>query len=477
MEYSADTHPLALSSLQSLRKGHLREALELARRGTTLESPTAATLNTLGSVLSACSDHANALQLFRRAVALEPRSPQLLLNLSMEMRFCGLLEEAEHYADLAILRDPSNSEALLHRSGLRRQTHEHNNIRSLEERLAMCRAEHWRHQVQLRYALAKEWEDLGNYAESFQHLRVGASVRRAHSRYDVNTDIAIMEEIKSTYAAVDPKSTRDGHPSAEPIFVVGLPRTGTTLVERILGTHDEVTPAGELSDFGVELTLLVQELTNGDPLDRLAFVRRSREIDFSALGRRYVEATRYVTGATRFFVDKLPVNFLYIGLIRRALPNARIVHVRRNPLDTAYSIYKALFRHAYPFSYDLTDLGNYYVSYRRLMDHWHAVHHGAILDVDYEDIVFDQEGASRRLVEFCGLEWHESIRDFHSNRHACTTASAVQVRERLHERSVGRWRFVAAGLEPFRTVLEREGIAIGNPLSRGSACNMGHLCA
>ena len=185
----------------------------------------------------------------------------------------------------------------------------------------------------------------------------------------------------------------------------------------------------------------------------------STRVDFRALGRRYLERVRPYRDSRPVFIDKLPFNYLYAGLIHLALPHAKIVSVRRNPLDTCYAVYKQLFKDAYPFSYYLAELGRYYVAYDRLMRHWETVMPGVVLTVNYEDVVADVRGQAQRLLRHCGLGWDELCVRFHENTRASTTASALQVRQPLYDTSIGRWRRYAEQLEPLRLQLEAEGIA------------------
>jgi hypothetical protein len=189
----------------------------------------------------------------------------------------------------------------------------------------------------------------------------------------------------------------------------------------------------------------------------------SAQFDFAALGRDYLARCRPATGDTPRFIDKMPVNYLYCGLIRRALPNARIVHVARTPLAACYAMYKVLFLDAYPFSYDLDELAQYYIAYRRLMDHWHRTMPGIIHELPYERLVADQPGETRRLLEFCGLEWQDACLDFHLNPAASTTESAHQVRRQIYDSAANEWRNYATQLSGLRARLEAAGIAVESP--------------
>jgi hypothetical protein len=277
-------------------------------------------------------------------------------------------------------------------------------------------------------------------------------------RYDVATDLAILAKIREVYAASLFDGRIEGFDCADPIFIIGMPRTGTTLVERLLGSHSQVCAAGELNEFALELVRLARQLPGPTPTSRLDFVAATAGLDFRALGEGYVRRTRAMRDDRPFFIDKLPFNFLYAGLIHLALPRAKIISLRRHPLDTCYAVYKQLFKDAYPFSYDLDELGRYYIAYDELMRHWHSVMPGVIHTVAYEALVADLEGETRRLLDHCGLAWEEACLHFHRNSRASTTASAVQVRQPIYDTSIGKWRHYARQLEPLRASLERAGI-------------------
>jgi hypothetical protein len=251
-----------------------------------------------------------------------------------------------------------------------------------------------------------------------------------------------------------------GFASGEPIFVVGLPRSGTTLVERILSSHSQVLSAGELPNLGICLKRAAATPSNRvlDP----ETIERGVDCDLAAVGRHYVESTRPTTGSKPRFVDKMPLNFFYIGFLRLALPNAKIVCLRREPLDSCLSLYRQLFAVTfsyYNFAYDLADIGRYYALFDRLMGHWEQVLPGHVLQVQYEGLVRDQEHETRRLLEFCGLPWEPACLDFQANAAPVATASSVQVRAPLYKTSIGRWRRYAAHLGPVIEQLRAAGIA------------------
>jgi tetratricopeptide (TPR) repeat protein len=410
----------------------------------------------LGTLLYRVGNHAGALEHYSAAIDLDHGSGELYFNRAAVRRYLGDAAGAEQDFDAAIALRPDEYEAYNGRAQLRRQTAARNHVAELRDTISRTRTPAGL--VQLHYALAKELEDLEQYAAAFASLRQGAALKRSLMRYDVATDLGIIDRIREVYAAERFDGQYAGFDDAGAIFVIGMPRTGTTLVERILGSHPDVCAAGELNEFGLELTRQVATQAAGHPQSRLEFVDATTRLDFKVLGQRYLERVRPLRDDRPVFIDKLPFNYLYAGLIHLALPRAKIVSVRRNPLDTCFSVYKQLFKDAYPFSYDLTELGRYFIAYDRLMRHWDAVMPGVVLTVQYEDVVADVRGQAQRLLQHCSLSWDERCVRFHENTSASTTASALQVRQPLYDTSIGRWRHYAVQLEPLRLQLTAAGI-------------------
>jgi tetratricopeptide (TPR) repeat protein len=418
----------------------------------------------LGSLHLQFGQYERALMHCSRAAELDRGNPEFRYNEAALQRYFGDVEAAEAGFDAVIALDGTFYEAYNARAQLRTQCRDRNHVAQLEG--AIARTSEPAGLVQLHFALAKEREDLGDFDAAFASLEQGASIKRRHMRYSVETDLAIIDRIRAVYGP----AMFDGHiagcPDSGPIFILGMPRTGTTLVERILDSHSAVRSAGELNHFALELTRLVKEMPrSAHPVrsaagnqSRLDFVESTTRLSFERLGAAYLGSTRALAAGHDFLVDKLPFNFLYAGLIHLALPNARIVNLQRHPLDTCYAVYKQLFRDAYPFSYDLEELARYYVAYDRLMRHWNEVMPGVIHTLHYEALVADIEGETRRLLAFCGLPWEEGCVSFHENTRAATTASATQVRQPLYDSSVGKWRKVAAHMEPVRVILQHAGI-------------------
>ena len=438
-----------------LALGRLPEACAAADAARRRAPRDAVMFDAIGNLLSQGGDQTRALEAFDQAVALAPANAHFLFNRATVQRFLGRLGEAERDYDRVIGLRPQDYEAYKNRSELRTQRAAANHVAELERLLAQGIAD-WRGRVQIRYALAKEYEDLGDYDISFEHLRQGAGTRRQHLRYEVATDVATVGWIVEMFPAALLVQAGAGRGDA-PIFIVGLPRSGTTLVDRILGSHSAVHSAGELDHFARCIVEGVRR-SHGAPLPRRELVARSARLDFGALGAEYLRRTRDATGVQSRFTDKMPLNYLYCGLIHLALPEAKIVHVTRHPMAACHAMYKTLFKDAYPFSYDLEEIGAYYASYRCLMQHWQASMPGVIHELRYEALVADQVGETRKLLEYCGLEWEEACVDFHRNASPTTTASAVQVRQPLYRSSVSQWRQYEKQLEPLAKRLQACGI-------------------
>jgi tetratricopeptide (TPR) repeat protein len=451
-------HPPALllkaQCLASL--GRLTEAVACAAIAQEHAPPEGAFWDALGAVLSRAGQHQQALAACEEAVRRAPGGARPLFNRAAARRVLGDLAGAEEDYDRVIAMSPTEFEAYRHRSDLRTQTLERNHVIELQAALDQ-HSPSWRGEVQLRYALAKEHEDLGEHEKSFEHLQKGSRLRRKHMRYDVMTDVATVNWIRDAFPDPPPAPS----PSASrntPIFIVGLPLSGASLVDRILGSHPQVAATGELDCFARALVEAVRGGSPGRQLSRREMVARSAQVDFAALGRDYIQRALAAGAAQGCFIDKMPLNYLYCGLIRRSLPGARIVHVSRMPLAACYSIHKTLFEDGYPFSYDLADLGQYYVAYRRLMAHWQRTLPGAIHELSYESLISDQLGETRRLLQHCGLEWDDACVELHLDPVAVTTASASPLHNPPHLSP--QWRHHETHLAGLRAQLMAAGIEV-----------------
>ena len=371
----------------------------------------------------------------------------------------GYVQAAEKNCNRAIELRPQHYEAYYVRSDLKQWSVEDNHIAELES-LLLQRIKELRGEIFIRFALAKEAEDIKDYDKSFSFRKSACDLQRRSINYNVNEDLAVIDKIIQTHTTEKLGIASKGYATSEPIFIMGLPRSGTTLVERILSSHSEVFAAGELNEFAFALLKAAKDQPGQQTLSKQALVEQSLSLDIHELGKTYIDSTRPRTGHTAHFIDKLPLNYLYCGLINSALPNAKMILLDRNPMDICYAVYKTLFTLPYPFSYDLSDLGKYYLAYRRLTEHWCKTIGDALLIVSYEELVNEQEAQSRRIVEFCGLNWEDACLDFHNNQAASSTASAVQVRQPIYTSSIGQWRYYEKQLQPLVTLFKESGMKI-----------------
>ena len=394
-----------------------------------------------------------AAGLYARAVALDPACIAYRYNQSTALIALGRMEEAEAALDEVIAALPRDCDAWYNRATLRRQTPERNHVAAIERELQRVDLRR-QDEVPLCYALAKELEDLGEFERSFAALARGASARRSLLSYRVEDDEAIMHGIRAAFTREWMRDAAPGQDNPRPLFVVGLPRSGTTLVDRMLSSHSRIGSLGESADFALSLVKVA-----GPCHDKQELLERSTRLDPRALGAAYCATLAPHAGER--VVDKTPANFLYLGLIARALPEARIVYVRRRPMDACYAMYKTLFRMAYPFSYDLDDLGRYWLAFDALMRHWQdALPAGRMLTVDYERLVSSPEATTRTLLDHVGMPWEDACLRFDENPLPSLTASAAQVRQPIYRSSVDAWRRHERGLAPLAARLCAAGIAI-----------------
>ncbi len=413
--------------------GELLEALQATQAAEHFIGDDPAAADALAAIFGLLGRHEAALTHSRRAVAARPEIPQYLFNLAATERMLGALDTADAHCGAAIAQAPKFALAHYIRADLRIQTPQRNHIAEMEASLNAGDLD-WRAQTTLRYALAKECEDIGEDARAFAHVAAGAALWRANIPYDARAELASIDRLIGAGPA---KSSRAGGIAHAPIFVCGLPRTGTTLIERIVSSHSGVAAVGETGAFAAEAARALWK----DPA----------KPDFDAIGARYAAVVEGVFAPPKpRFVDKTLQNYLYCGLIAAALTKAKIILVERDPFDAAWALYKAHFNGGFLFSYDLEELADYCRAYRRLVAHWKStLGPERLLTVAYEDVVHDLPGQSRRIVTFLELPWEEEILRFHESRAPSATASAVQVRRPIYATSIGRWRRHAQGLQPF----------------------------
>lgn len=396
--------------------------------------------------------HGRALTLMDRARDLGANDPDFRYFRSLQLQFNGRIEEAEAELDACLRAGPSYGRAWLALARMRKQTRDSNHLDAIASQLRRVE-QGSEHHAALEFARFKELDDLDRRDEAWEalcranalmHARVPFDGGRERRRFD-----AIAAICDSRFLDTADGGDDDGGPL--PIFILGMPRSGTTLLERVLGNHSDVASPGELPDFPKQLRW-VADVHGSDPIDE-RLLERASQLDYGLLGRRYLAQTRWRAGGRRRYIDKLPPNFMLAGFIHRALPRARVLHMRRDPMDVCFSNWKALFGESYAYSYDLDTLAMHYRAYAGLMAHWRQAMPDAVLDVDYAALVDAPEAVAEQVLAFCGLPYEPGCSDIGRNRNPVATLSSPQVREHIHRRALGGWRRYEAELQPLAKAL------------------------
>lgn len=472
---------LALSGL-SLAAGHVRDATALALKAAArlpddaavicdaaealyqvgervaaracLERPVVAhatdgnVLMRLAALRKLLEEHTQALALYERAVGQGLGDAEFRLQYANELMFNGRMREAEGELEACLCMQPAFGRAALARARLRRQTQQGNHLADLEQRLQRIQPGS-EHHAALEFARYKELEDIGRHAAAWDALAHGNALMFARQRHDPMYAERLFDALA---ACCTPQMLQPGegsHEGPQPIFIVGMPRSGTTLFERVLGNHSQVASAGELDDFGMQLRWATNHRVTLDE----HVLHCLPGLDYAEIGRRYLAQTQWRANGARYFIDKQPRNWMVAGLIQRALPGARILNLVRDPMDVCFSNYRILLGDGSPWSYDLHALAAHYRQYRKLMAHWRAAMPGRIHDVSYEQLTRHPEATAREALSFCGLEWEAGCADVTRNASAVATLSMVQVREPIHARAFGEWRPYERQLAPLRELL------------------------
>jgi tetratricopeptide (TPR) repeat protein len=450
----AEHLPLAYRALAPVLTGlgRLTEAEAVTQYLERIEPTSPQTWVTAAGVAIRLMRQAEAIDAYERAFELQPQEPGLRMSIGHLQKTLGRRAASEASYKAALVMDPGRAEAYWSLADLKNYTFSDGEITAMQGLIASD-PRGPSNEAQLHFALGKAFEQRRRYAEAFAHYARGAALRRREAPFDIEQFERRGARIREFFDAAFFAAHRGGGDSSHaPIFIVGLPRSGSTLVEQILASHSAVEGTMEL----LNVLNIVREFDdiapgrNGYP----ETVRAASADGLAKLGRRYVEQTAPLLrfGRERF-TDKLPNNFSHIGLIHAILPNATVIDVRRHPMDACFSTFKQYFAEGQNFSYDLEDLGRYYRCYLALMDHWDAVLPGKVLHVRYEDLVRSPEAAIRMLLGHCGLAFEPGCLAFHETQRPVRTASAEQVRQPIYTSAVGHWRHFEKELEPLRRAL------------------------
>jgi tetratricopeptide (TPR) repeat protein len=434
-----------------LQLGRISEAESIVCRALQCRPGVADAYDALAHVSMLLGQHERSNALYRRAVEVAPGEARFWYNLASSERSFGRLIEAEAACNKAIALDSNQYATYLLRSELRVQSADENHIGELESQLSRHDLpEHAR--VILGYALAKELDDLHRFDEAFRWFADAASTRRRQLTYDVRVDEHKLKRIAESFPKAPQRHESEHINSAQFIFIIGLPRSGTTLVEHILSGLPCVRSNGETDNFSRSLLAAAPP----GPEDIFA---RAAAADPHAVATHYAKLAN--PGATPHkIIEKMPLNYLYLGAIRNALPRSSIVVVRRQPLDSCFAMYRTLFGVAYPFSYAFDDLAHYYGAYDRLMQHWRASFGETLHEIEYEKLVENPQREGARLASYCGVSWKAEALEVQKSASVSLTASASQVRRPIYGSSSGRWRHYRAHLQPLIQELLRQGLTL-----------------
>jgi len=407
----------------------------------------------LGSTLSPSALTYEAIEAYQRTLELRPDHVGAYLGLGHVLKTVGRQDEAvSAYRECIRLR-PNNGASYWSLANLKTYCLSSDDIQEMKAQLDEGDPDK-ESEVNFLFALSKAEEDRGNFDAAWQYYERGNSERRMMEYYDpVNSEdihdrlIEVFDqEFLSAHGG-------QGHADAAPIFVIGLPRSGSTLIEQILASHSKVEGTSELPYVGHATASL--NLNRADGVNYPEAVRELGPEHLKSLGEGYLRAAQmHRTEGAPHFVDKMPNNFPSVGFIHLILPNAKIIDARRHPMDSCLSCFRQLFARGQAFTYDLTDIGEYFLEYQRLMDHWHQVLPGRVLTLQYEDVVQDVENQVRRLLEYCELPWEDACLRFYETDRPVRTASSEQVRQPVHSKSIGFWRNHDDKLDELKTVLE-----------------------
>jgi tetratricopeptide (TPR) repeat protein len=381
------------------------------------------------------AEHPEALALLDRAKSAGASGADFLFSHGMQLVFNGRMKEAEAELEACLRLPGAPARATLELARLRKQTPERNHLDDLARRLKTV-APGSEDQAAVEFARYKELEDLGRYDEAWEALaRANATMYARHS-HDPEATRRLFEGLTRVCTPEFLQPADVVHEGPQPIFIIGMPRSGTTVLDRLVSNHPQVTLAGELDDFALQVRYVADHASTLDDV----ILERLPRLDYAELGRRYLAQTQWRARGKPFYTDKLPRNWMVAGLIHRALPQARILHLVRDPMDVCFSNFRVMFADAFAHIYNLDALAQHYLQYRRVLAHWHAAMPGRILDVVYSDLVRDPESTMRRVLAFCGLDWDPACIDLARNESAVATLSTAQVREPIHSRAFEEWR-------------------------------------
>ncbi len=436
------------------------KARDLLQRYESLLSNSPLYLDMAANLYSRLGLHARAWPLYKKASELQPEIYRFQESLAACAVLLGKIQEARVIYVRLLEGYPKHQKNHFELSRLERAKDD-THVKQMKEVLNSTRLPAEKN-IFLYYALGKELEDLGQWEEAFKFYKLGGDAAAAVSKtsgFDIGSQTGLIDRIIEVcnidWLTTGIDKRKQPKLRKTPIFIVGLPRTGTTLTERIVASHSQVESADESLFMQIAIKS-VSGIKSGDSMNR-AIIEAAAKKDIRLIAKGYLDAVDYRLSDRPMFIDKLPDNFLYLGFIAKAFPQAHIIHLRRNPMDACFAMYKQSF---FSFAYTLENLGRYYVAFDRLRRHWGKALKDRVIEVEYESLVADPEGQTRALLDRLGLDFEQACLDFHLNKTPSATASAAQVREKAHTRSINKWKNFASQLQPLKDYLEKAGISV-----------------
>ena len=409
-------------------------------------------ISNLGNVKKELNNYEEAIKCYKLALSIDNKLYIVIHNLGMAYQALGKFKESKKYFESVLKINPKFTRADRGLSMSLKYDINNPHLKIMENKIKDQSLNDFQ-KIELHFGLGKAYEDIKNYKKSFENYKLGNKIKRDTIKYQISDDVKLFENIKNSFSGIDFKNLENvGNKNDKMIFILGMPRSGTTLVEQIIANHKNVYGAGELRD----LTQIIKEnfLVN----DKIKFPKKFNIKDhnfFSNMGTKYLEnLDRYNTNKN-YITDKAPLNFKWIGLIKLILPKSKIIHCTRDPKDTCLSLFKNFFEGELNFSYNLEEAAKYYKLYQNLMEFWKQLLPDFIYDISYEKLVENQEFESRKLLDFCNLDWDKNCLTFYRNKRGIVTASFAQARKPIYKNSVKSWQNYKNELLPMFKILEK----------------------
>lgn len=441
--------PLMLMATLLLEQSKPQGALAAAQKVLKMQPDHLSALNLLGRVYRDLEDLEKSIEYCNKALAIRPDYPEALNNLGISLMEIGDLKGAEEALSKAKAQQPDSLRTLINLAAAKKFKEGDPDIAKLEEAAGRLSTMPEDQQMSLHYALGKALDDVKRYHEAFEHFMAGAKLKRKTLKYDEGATLRLFDRIRQVFTPklLQEKTGLSSHRGENLIFIIGMPRSGSTLTEQIIASHPKVYAAGEIKLLHQAMQSIDQVFGGNVRYPELMHLLEQQQID--QLANHYLTHLPKPPKRKSHFTDKMLTNYYYVGLLHLAFPESRIIHTRRHPADTCISCFSKLFREDMPYTYDLQEAARYYRRYTELMNYWHRLlPPDRILDVHYELVVQDLEGQARRLLDYCGLGWDERVLEFHKTERPVKTASVTQVRQPIYSTSTERWRNYGPLVDP-----------------------------